>query len=176
MDRHLLRTFQQQIHAQCDYVLLSAQYLQAALDQRLSPLHVFYAVQNLLTAAANIAKALWGQGGQHAADRQPLRDSIRVADTSPLRVVTMRNNFEHFDERIDRWWNQSSAHNNVDFNVRPEDSIAGVDDIDMFRNFDPATGNLSFWGQPFNLIEIISEVQRIYPKVTEEANKPHWQE
>ena len=58
----------------------------------------------MLNAGANISKAFWGSGGKLAVERKPLRDSIGIDDKSPLRAVTMRNNFEHFDERIDRWW------------------------------------------------------------------------
>ena len=53
-------------------------------------------------------------------------------------------------------------------------SIAGTDDIDIFRSFDPQTGELAFWGQYFNLQEIVNEVVRIRPKVAEEAAKSPW--
>ena len=172
MDKQLIRSFQRQIQAQCEYVLIAANEIDVALNQHRIE-HTFYAIQNLLNAAANIAKALWGQGGRLANDRKVLRDSIGVLDASPLKVVTMRNNFEHFDERLDHWWATSARHNCVDFNIVPQNAIAGVDEIDMFRNLDPATGELTFWGQLFNIKELIDEVRRIYPKVLEEANRLH---
>src|SRR6185312_5907330 len=103
--------------------------------------------------------------------RKSLRDSIGISDESPLRQVTMRNNFEHFDERLDRWWVKSEKHNYSDFNLG---SIGGIDEIDSFRNFDPASTDLSFWGQAFNLQSPINEVQSILPKLEAEASKPHW--
>src|SRR5450631_2177877 len=99
MERMHLRTFQSQVALQCSFLLLAAEDLNRGLKQR-NISYVFYALQNLLNAGANISKALWGQGGKLAIERKPLRDSIGVDDTSPLREVTMRNNFEHFDERI----------------------------------------------------------------------------
>ena len=64
----------------------------------------------------------------------------------------MRNNFEHFDERLDRWWKQSARHNNVDMNIGPKDTmIKGVDDIDMFRQFDPGTADITFWDKNLTL-------------------------
>jgi hypothetical protein len=83
----------------------------------------------------------------------------------------MRNNFEHFDERLDRWWAKSKRHNYSDFNLGP---IGSFDEIDSFRNFDPASTDLSFWGQAFNLQSLINEVQSILPKLEAEASKPHW--
>jgi hypothetical protein len=117
---------------------------------------------------------LWGQGGSLSAQRQTLRDSIGILDDSPLRNVTMRNNFEHFDERLDKWWRKSQRHNQADFNIGSKTMISGIDPIDWFRNFDPQTGNLYFWSQEFNIRELVIETQQIVPKLREEAEKPHW--
>jgi len=172
MDLMLLRTFQQQVLTQCEFLLLAADDVNVSLNNH-NTTRVFYALQNLLNAAANISKALWGQGGRLAAQRRTLRDSIGISDDSPLRNVTMRNNFEHFDERLDKWWNESERHNNVDFNIMPKSMIVGADSIDLFRNFDPQTTDLWFWSQEFNTQEIITEVQRILPTLRAEADKPH---
>ena len=174
MDLMLLRVFQQQVLLQCRYVLVSAKYLQDA-NQHHDTVAVFYAIQNLLTAAANVAKALWGQKGSKAVDRGALRLSIGVNDSSPLRLVTMRNNFEHFDDRLDKWWRDSFRHNHADLNIGPKDAIAGLDDIDRFRMFDPTSTDVIFWGETFNLNALIDEVARICPLLEEEANRPHWE-
>ena len=173
MDLFLLRTFQRQAALQCKFVLTAANEVNNALKARNSE-GVFYALQNFLNAAANVAKALWGGGGKLEQARKPLRDSIGIGDDSPLRVVTMRHNFEHFDERLDRWWKESSTHNHMDIVIGPSNSVAGLAEIDKFRHFDPTTTNLIFWGEEFNLQKIVDEVQKILPKLEEEANKPHW--
>ena len=81
----------------------------------------------------------------------------------------MRNNFEHLDERLDQWWKESNRHNHVDLSIGPRSMISGIDDIDMFRAFDPRTADLAFWGQSFNIQAIMQEVQRILPKLKEEG-------
>jgi hypothetical protein len=174
MDTFLLRTFQRQVELQCRFMLAAADELNTALAGRSKIEHVFYALQNLLNASANISKALWGARGKLAKERKPLRDSIGIADDSPLRDVNMRNNFEHFDERLDRWWAQSEQHNFVDMSVGPPNMIMGTDDLDRFRMFDPATGNMTFWGEQFNIQAIVNEVNRIFPTLHLEASKPHW--
>lgn len=163
MDLMLLRVFQLQVSLQCQFVQRAAHDLDAALTQH-DIEAVFYAIQNLLQAAANISKALWGQKGKFAEQRKPVRDSMGVDDASPLKPVSMRNKFEHFDERLDLWWKESQHHNYMDLNVASTDSIRGLDNIDMFRTFDPATANVIFWGERFNIQELVDEVLRILPQ------------
>lgn len=173
MDLMLLRTFQRQVFLQCQFMMHAAQDLNCGLRDG-NVRHTYYAIQNLLNASANISKSLWGQRGKLAFERKPLRDSIGIDDDSPLRQVTMRNNFEHIDERIDTWWKQSTHHNHADLNLGPRNMISGIQDIDRFRHFDPTTTDLFFWGQEFNLQVLINEVQKILPKIQNEASKPHW--
>lgn len=175
MELMLLRTFQRQAALQCKFILLAAQDIDTGL-QKGDIEYTFYAVQNLLNASANVSKAFWGSGGKFATERKALRDSIGVDDNSSLKEVTMRNNFEHFDERLARWWKESQQHNHADLNLGPRNMIAGISDIDRFRAYDPTTKDLSFWGQDFNLQDLTDEAQRILPKLQAEANKPHWEE
>ena len=174
MDLMLLRIFQQQVLLQCQFILFAARDINMALNQD-DDKRIFYAIQNLLNAAANVSKALWGQGGKFADERKTLRDSIGVSDTSPLREISIRNDFEHFDERLDNWWKQSKNHNYLDLSIGSiRTAISGFSDIDMFRCLNPQTGAVSFWGTDFNLNTVIAEVRRILPKLEEETAKPHW--
>ena len=179
MDLMLLRSFQRQVLLQCEFILLAAadinESCKAMEEGEDVGTRIFYAIQNLLVAAANVSKALWGQGGKLSAQRQPLRDSIGISDASPFREVDMRNNFEHFDQRLDQWWNESSHHNMADLNIGPPEMIKGLDDIELFRHFDPRTRDTVFWGERFNLQELIDEVSRIIPALRAEVAKPHWE-
>lgn len=87
----------------------------------------------------------------------------------------MRNNFEHLDERLDRWWSDSQSHNICDMNIASRQSISGIDSLGWFRNFDPQTTDVTFWSEDFNIQRIVDEAQRILPKLQEEANRPHWE-
>lgn len=103
MDLLLLRTFQNQVKIQCEFVLRAAVSVDEAVRNGNTP-EAFYGIQNLLNAAANIRKALWGSNQKIAADRKPLRDSLNTDERSVLFTKTIiRNHNEHFDERIDRW-------------------------------------------------------------------------
>jgi hypothetical protein len=179
METMLLRMFQQQVLLQCKFVLLASHEVDASLIAG-NNTRTFYALQNLLTAAANISKALWGKGGGKEGkgeERRPLRESIGVADDSPLRRIAIRDDFEHFDERLTRWWEQSTSHNYADLNLGDiRMAIKGISDQDTFRCFNPQTGEVMFWGTDFNLKLVITEIIHILPKLEAEARKPHWDE
>lgn len=170
----LLRVFQRQVEFQLGALLNANGRLVSALAQDDMP-PVWYAVEGLLTAAANASKALWGQGQAANDARRPLRESLGVADDSPLSARRMRNHFEHFDERLDEWWVKSPAHNIADMNLMPSGAIVGLDQLGMFRQLDPQTLELIFWGDTFNIPEIVGEALRILPIASREASKPHWE-
>jgi hypothetical protein len=176
MDIKLIRVFQQQVLFQCECVLSAAQQADAHLRAR-HLIAVFAALQNLLTAAANASRALWGQTNRAevAAARAPLRASIGIADDSPLRSVRMRNKFEHIDEYLDEWWSNSPGHNYCDMNIGPVHTSGGLELNETFRSFDPSTGHVWFWGQSFDLRALLKEVERVLPKLREEAEKPSWE-
>jgi hypothetical protein len=170
MDLMLIRMFQRQVEEQCSTILRAYPAIEADPGQNLWP-----ELQAIVLATANLSKLLWGQEDKHAAARQALRASIGVEDSSPLRFRKMRNHFEHVDERLDTWWKESPSHNFADRNIGPYPMIDGLQRIELFRQYDPDTGNLWFWGDSFNVAEIAAEVRRIYPKVAEESAKPHWE-
>jgi hypothetical protein len=123
---------------------------------------VWFAIQAALNAAANVSKSLWGQRGRLSDRRKELRESLGVAEDSSLRGVYMRNHFEHFDERLDEWWEKSVRHNVVDHCVGDvQVNVVDLDLIDTFRNYDPRTGDLIFWGDRFNLKDLEREISGI---------------
>lgn len=122
MHAELLWQFQSQVQLQCQFVLFATEDLAKGLranDTR----RIFYALQSLLGAAANISKALWGQRKAKtrplAAQRELLRASIDVTEQSPFYTVAVRNRFEHFDEALDDWWKKSPMHSSADLNFGP---------------------------------------------------------
>lgn len=172
MDPMLLEVFQGQVLVQCEFLLLAAAELDTALEQH-NVRRAFYALQSILNAAGNASKALWGQSGETevAARRKPLRDSIELSDDSPLQSVRVRNHFEHFDNRVDDWWEKSTVRAFVDMNIGIPVGGMGFGKYDWFRNFDPQTGDLTFWGDQFNIRAIVNEVIQIVPKLKEAIEK-----
>jgi hypothetical protein len=174
LDPRLLEAFQRVVHGQCRSLLLAAQDIDRLTDQvRTSNVdrarqkdsgdRLWFAIHGVVVTAANIAKALWGEHGTRAKERQPLRNSIRVDDDSPLKQILVRSHFhfEHYDQRLDEWWLKSADHDIVFRNVGPLSSLPGFDSTDYFEQFDPSTGRILFAGESFDYPAICREVQRI---------------
>jgi hypothetical protein len=190
VDTFLLRLYQRQIATQCFAAMLASETAINALSPpapskapevptgststRLPPHQdVFWAsVQSCLTAVANISKACWGEEGEHRKERKPLRQSLGIKKDNPLKPLSMRNNFEHFDEQIDEWFSKSKNRIHVDRIIGPATMIGGVSRKDMFRVFDPTTAEVVFWGERYPLKTIMDEVTRLYPLARSLGDKP----
>jgi hypothetical protein len=80
VDARLQKIFLGQIELQCRAVLLANETLAAHLKD---PGVAFCAIQSLLNAAANLAKCLWGTGGQLSAERAPLQSCASAHGVAP---------------------------------------------------------------------------------------------
>lgn len=134
----------------------------------------FIALQNFLVASANLSKLFWGSGGRKEAERAPLRDSLEVAIDSPLRDPDLRNDFEHFDQRVEQWFERSEHRNYLGRLIGPYSAVAGMVAGDRFQHFDPQTTEATFWDHSVKLQDLLAEIQRILPVAMVESVKPHW--
>jgi hypothetical protein len=162
MDPELIEIFKEQVLLQCRFALIAGEQVNEGL-KRTDVIFTFYALQNLLNAAANISKALWGERGRLSMERQDLRNDVGVSDSSPLKQTLMRNNFEHFDDRLDIWSKTPNEKNYVDLNIGNLKmfGFSRLGSQNLFRNFDPETAELTFWDEVFNIDELLKEVQRV---------------
>ncbi len=178
MDPMLLRIYQQQVEYCCRAVLFGLEDIQsvgAADNGRL-----WYGAQNLITGAGNASKTLWGIGNstqrkRRYAERKPLRDSLSVDDDSPLRDIKIRNDYEHLDERIERWWDESPNRNFIGAMIGPRGAVGGdsITEIDTLRWLDPESGDVIFWGNQLHIPAVVREAQRILSIADAESRKPH---
>jgi hypothetical protein len=173
VETFVLRILQSQIELQCKAVAGGTAELDRALSIR-DVDRIFVALQSILVAAANLSKLLWGSGGRKEAERNRLRESLGVADNSPLRDPDLRNDFEHFDERVERWFESSTHRNYLGRFVGPYNAVAGFDTGDRFQHFDPESGVVTFWDHSVYLKDVLAEVKRIVALAQAEARKPHW--
>lgn len=173
MDTFVLRILQDQVALQCKAAISATQDLnKALLTNNIDA--AFIALQSLLVASANLSKLFWGSAGKKEAERQPLRDSLTVANDSPLRDPDLRNDFEHFDSRVEMWFVMSEHRNFLGRMIGPRSSIVGLATGDRFQEFDPQSGTATFWDHSVDLNAVMREVNRILPLALTESSKPHW--
>lgn len=112
-----------------------------------------------------ISKLLWPQ--RHGSrDRQldmtPVRQELGYDDTTRLLLsdVALRNDLEHYNERLYRWHPQPVV---VDMNIGAKSmfGITGVSHDDYARHFDPTTNTFSIRGKEVDLQELVTEVQSV---------------
>src|SRR5258708_7563429 len=106
-------------------------------ERKLRKDRMWYSLQSFLVASANISKLL-GFAKKHktAENKANLRSDLGIEDDSALGSRTMRDHFEHFQVRLDTWFNESVRHNFVDMNIGPLSGVGGIDEHDFIRNFD----------------------------------------
>jgi len=116
------------------------------------------ALQGIVVSAANISKLLWGNGGKHEQERGPLRASLNVDNDSVVRDPNLRNDFEHFDDRL-----QGLSSNYFGRNIGPLKMVEGSGDVSAshFGHYDPQAGVVSFWTHSVSIPAIVAEAARI---------------
>lgn len=136
----------------------------------------WFILQGILIAAANLQKLFWGSGGRKKGQRQGLRELLEVSDESCLHDPDLRNDFEHFDERIEHRIAEQGQTGYIARNIGPagEDFLCGEEPHTRFGHYDPATGDLSFWAHSVNVFEIVKEASRVLELVQAETMRPLW--
>jgi hypothetical protein len=160
---------------QCGIAMRAGHRLDAAMEAG-DVEGVWDAIQGILIAGANLSKMFWGSRGRRETARAPLRESLGIAASSPLRDTALRNDFEHFDERIEDWCKSSTTLLFIDRNIGPPHALIVPSEYegDRSRHYDPITGIVTFWQHSVNLPELVAEIARILPRAANEARRPHW--
>jgi hypothetical protein len=88
---------------------------------------------------------------------------LGITDQSAFYDVRMRNNFEHFDEKLEDWLREVPDRVCIDKQIGPL-LPAGRDTKKNLRVFDPETWELGFWDQRFDVGAICSEARGLMPE------------
>ena len=179
MNPFMLEMFQREVLLQCGYALRAVRDFESAVRGHNRENDAFYHAQMMLLAYANISKLLWAQSEGDTRDKRlVLRQSLDASDFFQQSERTMRNHYEHFDERLDRWGKQSipGAVRNIDRNVIPIGMLGTFSraEKDVLRHFDPHTRDLIFWGDKLNVNDFVAEINRLRNR-TMEVLKPLWE-
>ncbi len=147
MTRLKLHLLVREVGYQAQHAQLSWGSVQAALHHRIDPVwtdRVWAGLQSLSTAQANLSKLFYGAQGV------PRRDYLirlfEPVDLAPIEDRSMRNSFDHFDERLERWVDAQG----VDFSVQDRaiaSSIAVYPAPEQLRRFDPDADILTIRGR-----------------------------
>lgn len=172
MDSMLEKIFVMEIEKQCDFGLLCYNKMNEFFANPLSvgTTEFWFYAQAFLVSAANISKILWGvdkprDKKKRYKQRKPLRKKLGISDKSVLNNRTVRNCFEHFDEKIDIWFSSSKNKVFVDSNIGPENMIGNLKKSDHLRFYDTEKNSISFRGIEFPVKPVVLEMIKLKEKI-----------
>ena len=171
-----LKVFIDQVHLQCEYALRAYEVWRHSVSHQSELRDNFYHVEALLNACAKVSKLLWGVESNTAArmERATLRACLGIGDQAVISRRTVRDDLEHFDERLDSWW-ESKYRTFVDFQIGTLNLFAGTErDVLTFRAYDPATECILFWGEEICLPRLMAEVSHLHQKSAELQKCTTW--
>lgn len=141
----------------------AAEHLNITIDDA-DPVEIWGAIQSILIAAANVSKILWPPRKRSAVRGRALRKLLDVNDRNPLSDRRLRNHFEHYDERIEDWFEGERSAVYIDSKIDPFDSVWGRNPVNFHRGYDPLTKTLTFRGESTDLAAILSALEEIRHK------------
>ncbi|KXI30857.1 hypothetical protein [Paraglaciecola hydrolytica] len=172
MDEFLAKIYLEQAKQECERCFHSIQIMNAITQKKLDD-DFFQHALDLIHHAAAVSRIFWPPGGKNKQSTkrahrrgQALRDMLQLQSGHAVQNRSLRDHFEHFDERLDDWAENSRNRNIVHRLFGPRSAIGGVaiQDSDIIHHFDPATKIFGFRGEHYNIQELATGIDDIYQK------------
>ena len=148
-------------------IVTQAKFAEKAADQLTNTsdsVEVWGSIQSILVAAANVSKILWPVRKKNKARGKHLRDLLGVDTDNLLSDRTLRNHFEHYDERIEEWFENNNSVVYMDSKIDPFEPTPLSLQQFFHRNYNPTSKALSFRGESIDLAAVLSELANIREK------------
>lgn len=126
-------------------------------------------LQNFILQAAAISRYFWPVKKTHDWRGSDLRRRLDVSDESPLRSRDLRNELEHFDERLDVYLENGIVGNIIPQYVGPEPEKQQVP-LHIFRAYYFDKGIFYLLGKKHKIIPLAREVHRIHGRLIGSTN------
>ena len=165
MEQRVIELFCMEIKKQCSFSITAFKdidiYLKKSDVER-----VWYSIHAFLTATANISKIFWpNQRDGREKSAEELRKYLNIDNTSAFHNRTLRNHFEHFDDRLEQWA-LSNKTPFIDSNISGinQPLIGNSNNRESVRFYDPKTHIVYFMGEKYELLPIYKEVCELHKK------------
>lgn len=130
---------------------------------------VWCSIQSILVAAANVSKILWPHK-KHEVRGAHLRKQLCVDDNNILSDRTLRNHFEHYDDRIENWFKAYPSAFYRDLKVGSLKSPFGDDPrltANQHRAYNPLTQTVTFRGESIDLSKVMNALEELLAKCSQ---------
>ena len=125
---------------------------------------VWGSIQSILVATANVSKILWPAKEKYMARGKQLRKQLGVADDNLLADRTFRNHFEHYDERVEEWFEGSNSAVYMDSIIDPFESTPLSLPQFFHRRYNSTSRTLSFRNESISLPAVLAALATIRDK------------
>ncbi|MEQ9404794.1 MAG: hypothetical protein RIM99_14475 [Cyclobacteriaceae bacterium] len=152
-----------------EMVLLSEIVLQAKIAKlaahRLNEtddVEVWCSIQSILVASGNVSKILWPPKKESKSRGMELRKMLKIEDNNILSSRKFRNQFEHYDERIEEWFIKQSSAVYTDLAMNPSQNSLMSQTVN--RGYNSIDNTLVFRGEILDLNEVLNSLEEILDK------------
>lgn len=172
MDDFLAQIYLEQAKQECERCFQSIQVMNAIMQQKIEG-DFFQHALDLIHHAAAVSRIFWPPGGRNKQNSkrahrrgQVLRDMLQLLSGHAVQNRALRDHFEHFDERLDDWAENSRNRNIIHHLFGPRSAVSGdaIQDSDIIHHFDPATKIFAFRGEHYNIQELAAGIDDIYKR------------
>lgn len=140
----------------------AAERLRATHDN-FDSIETWCSIQSILVAAGNVSKILW-PNQKYKIRGQKLRELLGVEDNNPLSSRKFRNHFEHYDERIEDWFENNPQGSYIDLAMNPSlrNVHFGMPSLNTHRGYNSFNNSVVFRSETLYLDEILSALDTIF--------------
>jgi hypothetical protein len=169
VDQHVRRVFVSEVERQAKFALMAIVDINTALAAEETD-RVWCSIQSLLIAAGNVSKLLWPTK-KYVERGIALRQMLSIQEDSVLAARTLRNHFEHFDERLEDWAAAKGERMFVDSNIGPPGMGSGLDPAGLLRNLDTKDMAVTFRCDAYLLQPIATAIQELHARAFQIKNR-----
>jgi hypothetical protein len=100
---------------------------------------------------------------------------VGIADSSCLAPRKFRNHLEHFDERLETWFEEVGSQGFADSCIGPTSEFGGLNSSHYLRNYATDTETIWFRGDSYALVPVMQEVELLLDRISKELdNMQSW--
>ena len=148
-------------------IVIQSKFAEKAADQLTKcseSIEIWGSIQSLLVAVANVSKILWPTRKQYMARGKQLRELLGIDDDNVLADRTFRNHFEHYDERIEDWFDNNKSAIYMDYRIDSFEQTPKNFPRFFHRSYNPTKGTLSFRNESIDLVTVLTALAEIREK------------
>lgn len=150
--------FMSEIVLQSKIAQRAAERLQAANDN-FDHIEVWSSIQSILIAAGNVSKILWPSQKKYKSRGEKLRKALNVDEGSILSDREFRNHFEHYDERIEVWFENQKSAVYRDLVMNPSSPVGYTSN--NHRGYNSFNNTLIFRGESLDLSAVLDALEKL---------------